>query len=330
MPLVAGCRTRVVVALRRLGAVAGISLTIGAADAAAQPFPEQSVRMIVGFTAGGGSDAVARLLAQELNKIWGKAVVVENRPGADGSIASAAVANSRPDGYTLDVISNAHTITPSVSTLPYDPVASFEPITQIAEQPNILLVHPSVPVHSVAELIAYAKANPGKLAYGSSSSGTSPYLAMEMLKQMAGIDLLHVPYKGSAPALLGLLANDVQLMFGGLSTVYPQVQAGKLRAIAISSLARDRTVPDLPTVSEAGLPGFSAATWYGVLAPAGTPPAVVRKLNADAVSAIRSPDMLQRFAASGGFIPIGSSPEEFRRLIIADIARWANVVRNIK
>jgi tripartite-type tricarboxylate transporter receptor subunit TctC len=307
-------------------AAAGLALSPQASKA---EFPEQPVTMIVGFSAGGGTDTVARLIATELSEVWGQTVVVENQPGADGSIAAATVANAEPDGYTVAVVSNAHTISPSTRELPYEPVESFEPITLIASQPNLLLLHPSIEANTLQELIELAKSKPGELTFGSSGAGTSPYLAMERLKQMAGLDMVHVPYKGSAPAVLGIVSGEVDLMFGAVSTTLPHVKEGALKAIAVSTKERIPNAPDVPTVDESGLAGFQAASWYGILAPAGTPKDVVAKLNADIVAVLKSEEMSARLAEMG-FDLVANSPEEFTEVLREDITTWGQVIANIK
>lgn len=292
-------------------------------------YPERPVRLIVGFSPGGGTDIVARLLAQSLSDSWGRAVVVDNRPGADGSIGTAIVAQAPADGHTLAMVTNAHVITPHTLRLPYDPVRDFAAITQVASVPNLLIVHPSVPARGVRELVALAKAAPGSLRFGSSGRGTTPYVAMEKFRQMAGLDLVHVPYKGSSPALLALLTGDVQLMFGGVSVTLPRHREGKVRAIAVSSRERNAAAPEIPTVAESGLAGFEAYTWYAWLAPARTPPAVVERINADVVRAIGSPPVRAALHRQG-FTPIAGSPSDAARVIRAEIADWGRVLRDAR
>jgi tripartite-type tricarboxylate transporter receptor subunit TctC len=314
----------------RVVRLAGVlALAVHAATAMAQSYPLKSVRLIVGFAPGGGTDTLARLAAKHLHASWGQPVVVENRAGADGSIATEITARAAADGYTIVMISNAHTITPFQRKLGYDPVNDFAPVTQVASTPNLLLVHPSLPVRSVQELVALAKQRPGELSFGSSGSGTSPYLAMELLQQMAGIDMVHVPYKGSAPAVADLVGGHVQLMFGAVSTVLPYVRANRLRAIAVSSATRIAATPAVPTVSESGLPGFEARTWYGVLAPARTPPEIVQKLSTDIGTVLHQPEVLG-YLAKTGFDAVGNSPEAFLGVIRADMAKWGRVIQRTK
>ena len=314
-----------------LGAVAIAAIAAAIPLQAHAEFPERPVQMIVGFSAGGGTDTVARLVAEKLSEAWGQSVVVENRPGADGSIAAAAVATAPADGYTVAVVSNAHTITPSMGKVPYDAIESFEPITLMASQPNLLLLHPSIEANSVAELIALAKAKPGDLTFASSGEGTSPYLAMQRFMQMTGTEMVHVPYKGSAPAVLGIVSGEVQLMFGAVSTTMPHVKDGALKALAVTTPARLAGLPDIPTVAESApeLAGFQAASWYGVLAPKGTPPEVVKKLNEGMVQALTAPEMKARLEEMGVDV-VANSPEEFKQAIADDIATWAEVIANIK
>lgn len=314
--------------LRRtfLAALASAALLPLAAQAQ-DKFPSQPVHLIVGFSAGGGTDTASRVVAEKLSQIWGVSVVVENRPGADGSIAAATVAASPPDGYTVAVVSNAHTITPSTTKLSYDPIGSFRPVTLIASQPNLLLVNPSIPANTVEELVALAKSKPGDLTFASSGEGTSPYLAMERFKMMTGTEMVHVPYKGSAPAVLGIVSGEVDLMFGAVSTTLPHVEAGKLKAIAVSTKERIKSAPDVPTVWESGVEGFEAASWYGVLAPAGTPDDVLAVLNEGMVEALNAPEVRDRLT---GFDIVANSPDEFGAIIESDIATWADVIKNIK
>jgi tripartite-type tricarboxylate transporter receptor subunit TctC len=305
-----------------LGAILlGIGLAAQALPASAQSYPNRAVRIIVGFAPGGGTDTLARLIGPRLSEMWKQPVVIENRAGADGSIAAAAVAQMPPDGYTLAMVSNAHTITPSEYKLPYDPIKSFTPVTEVAYVPDILLVNPSLPVNSIDELIALAKAKPGTLNYGSSGSGTGPYLEMRLLSKMAGIDLVHVPYKGSAPAVVALLSGEVQLMFGAVSTTLEQVRGGKLRALGISSAEPSPAAPDIQPVGKV-LPGFESSVWYGLLAPAGTPAAVAEKVSADIRAVLAMPEVKDRLAGLG-FTIVANTPEQFTGIIASDIKRWS-------
>lgn len=294
----------------------------------AQTYPARPVRLVVGFATGGGTDVLSRIIARKLADTWAHPLVVDNRPGADGAIATELVARAVPDGYTLVMVSNAHTITPFQRTLNYDPVKDFIPVIEVASTPNLLLVHPSVPAKNVSELIALAKSKPGALTYGSSGSGTSPALSMELLKSLTGTQIVEVPYKGSTPAVLDLLGGHIQLMFGAISTVKQHVDSGKLRAIAISSPKRWSSFPDLPTVSET-IPGFEAASWYGVLAPTGTPPAIIAKLQSDIATALQAADV-RSFITGEGFEVIGNKPDEFAQVIARDMQKWGNLIRSFK
>ena len=307
-----------------LTAFISLFLTIGL-SARAQTFPAKSVRLVVGFATGGGTDTIARVIGKKLAATWPHPLVVENRPGADGSIATELVANSPPDGHTLVMVSNAHTITPFQRSLAYDPVKDFAPVTLVASTPNLLLVHPTLPVKNVKELVALAKVRPGQLSYGSAGAGVVTNLAMELLKTMTGTNIVHVPYKGSSPAVIDLVGGHIQLMFGAVPTVGPHVKSGKLRAIAISSPERWPSFPDLPTVSES-LPGFETASWYGVLAPAGTPPAIVNKLQNDMAGALQSPDV-RAVVTGSGFEVIGNKPDEFAQVIQRDMQKWGKLIR---
>ena len=307
--------------------ISGIAIVL-ASHAFAQSYPAKPVRMVVGFAPGGGTDIMARVISKRLVDTWPHALIVENRPGADGSIATELVAKSTPDGYTLVMVSNAHTITPFQRKLGYDAVKDFAPVTLVASNPNLLLVHPSLPVRNVKELVALAKARPGQLAYGSSGGGTSPYLAMELFKSLTGTDIVHVPYKGSNPAVTDLVGGHIQLMFGAVSTTLPHVKSGKLRAIAVSSPTRWPSVPNLPTVSESGLPGFEAATWYGLLAPAGTPQPILAKLHNDIAGVLHQADV-KSFGMQQGFETVGNKPEEFAEIIRRDMQKWGKLLRSL-
>jgi tripartite-type tricarboxylate transporter receptor subunit TctC len=311
-------------------ALLGTALLVLPAIANAQTpaYPTKPIRLVVPFPAGGATDIFAREVAKHLTETWGQSVVVDNRPGAGGNIGSELVAKAPPDGYTLEMGTvGTHAINASLySKMPYDHVKDFVPVILVAGVPNVLVVNPSVPVNSVQELIAYAKANPGKLNFASSGSGTSIHLSGELFKVMAGVQMTHVPYKGSAPALQDLLGGQVQLMFDNLPPSLPQIKAGKLRALAVTSATRAPALPDTPTVAESGLPGFEASSWFGVLAPAGTSPAIVAKLNAEIAKWLASPEAKEKLAAVGANIG-GGTPEDFARHIQSETAKWAKVVK---
>lgn len=303
-------------------------LLLAAGHAAAQ-FPERPVRLLVGFAVGGGTDISTRVIAKSLSELWGKSAVVENRPGADGSIASAEIARAKPDGYNVLVTTTAIAITPSQRKEPWDPIASFEPITLVGSGHQIAVVHPSMPVRNVKQLIALARAKPGAITYGSSGTGTVPYLATELFALETGIKMVHVPYKGGGPAVIGILSGETQLLFNAIVPVLPSIKAGRLRAIAATSPKRHFLVPEIPTLIESGLPGFDTATWYGIFVPAKTPKEVVQKLNEDLVKVIRSPEVRSNLEAQG-YTVNGTSPEELARLVKSELARWSRVINAIK
>jgi tripartite-type tricarboxylate transporter receptor subunit TctC len=306
----------------------GLACTLAAAPAAAQPaWPSKPIRMIVAFVPGGGTDIVARLLAPRFSDALGQTVVIDNRGGAGGNIGTEAAARAAPDGYTLlmgNVAPNA--INASLAPVPFDPVKDFAPISQVAITPNVLVVHPALPVKSVKELLALARSKPGALAFPSAGNGTSSHLAGELLKSIAKVDMLHVPYKGGGAALADLLGGQVQLMFATTPAAMPQVKAGRLRAIAVTTKARSQALPDLPTMIESGVPNYEAATWYGLLAPAATPRAVVDRMHVETVKILATPDLREKLVAQG-FEPVGSSPAEFAAYIQSQIETWAKVIR---
>ena len=299
-----------------------------AALAAAQTYPSKSVRMVVPFAAGAGSnDIMARLMAQKLSDSFAHQFVVDNRPGASGIIGTDIVAKAPPDGYTVLMMSLTFTVLPSLfSKLPYDTLKDLTPVTMVASAPLMLVVNPSVPAKSVAEFIAYAKANPGKLNFGSGGAGATPHLAGEMLKSMAGIQVTHIPYKGGAPALADLIGGQIQFMCENIPGTLPFVKAGKLRALAITDLKRSPLLPDLPTLDESGLKGYQIVGWNGMFVPAGTPQAIVTKLYTGVSSALALADVKERLAILGAD-GVGDSPQHFAAFIKADIAKWAQVVK---
>jgi tripartite-type tricarboxylate transporter receptor subunit TctC len=298
-------------------------LAVAALAVHAQPFPAKPVHIVVPFPPGGGTDSLARIMQPELQKAWGQAVIVENKPGASGQIGADAVAASAADGYTLMMSSTA--------SLTQKNVDRFAPVTLVSASPYVIVVNPRVPAANVRELIAYAKANPGKLSFGSSGTGAASHLAGELFKSMAGVDMLHVPYKGTGQAVTDLLAGQIEVMFAPGETVMPHVQAGKLRALAVTSLRRATALPQLPTAAESGLPGYEAIGWFGLLAPAATPPALVAKLSADANQVLADPEVKRKMLAMGAE-PSGNSPQAFGDFIRADMAKWARLMaeRGIK
>jgi tripartite-type tricarboxylate transporter receptor subunit TctC len=290
-------------------------------------YPSKPVRFIVPSSAGGGTDIVARAIAQKLSEALGQQFVVENKPGAGQMIGLEAAARAPADGHTLVMSASTLAINPVMyRKVPYDPVRDFAPITQAASLPNVLVVHPSLPVKSVAELIALAKREPGRIAYASAGIGTSPQMSVELLKSLAGIDMLHVPYKGTGPGVVDLLAGQVGVMAPNVLTALPHIKAGRLRALAVTSARRSEVLPDVPTVAETGVAGYESVQWYGVLAPAGTPRDIVQRLHAEISRALHAKDVRERLAADGAE-PVGSSPEEFAAFIRAEIAKWARVAK---
>ena len=295
--------------------------------AAAQPYPSKPVRIIVNFPAGGIADIYARIIGQKAQESWGQPVVVENRTGAGGNIGAEAVAKSAPDGYTLNMSAiGPHAINVSLfSRMPFDPVKDFAPVAHVLEAEGLLVVHPSVPGSSVSELIAYARANPGKLTFASAGMGTASHLAGELFKSMARVEMTHVPYKGNVPAITDLLAGQTSLLFATMPTVLPHARAGKLRALATIGAGRASATPDLPRVGES-LAGFEVNNWIGLFAPAGTPSDIVRRWNGEVMRIMQSPEIQARLPNEGArFMPM--TPEQFAAFQRSEIAKWAPVVR---
>lgn len=297
-------------------------------SAFAQAYPTKPIRIIVPFPAGGGADLWARIIGQKLGEAWGQNVIVDNRAGASGIIGTELVSKAAPDGDTLLLgTTGTHATNPVVfRKLPYDPLRDFAPITNFVDTPFMLVVHPSIAVKSLQDLIGFAKARPGQLTFASFGNGSSAHLAGELFKSMAKIDLLHVPYKGGPPAVSDLVGGQVSMMFNSLPAVVPQVKAGRLRGIAIASPQRANSSVEVPTFAEAGLPGVEAGSWYGVFAPARTPEAVVAKLHSGIAAVLKLPDVQQRLTAEGA-VAIGNSPEQFAAQIKGDIAKWGKVVQ---
>jgi tripartite-type tricarboxylate transporter receptor subunit TctC len=289
--------------------------------------------MIIPFPPGGTTDILARIAAQKLSEALGQQVVPDNRPGASGNIGTEVAAKSPPDGYTLVTAPGSTlTIHPSLyAKLPFDPLRDFAPVTILAAVPNLLVVHPSLPVRTVKELIALAKSKPDQLNYASTGAGQSTHLSMELFKYMAGVKITHIPYKGSAPAVTDLLGGHVSLMFDNMPSALPHAKAGKIRALAVSTLKRSPSAPDVPTVAESGIPGFEVSVWFAVLAPAKTSPEIVDRMNKILVKALQSADVREKLSALGAE-PIGNTPDQFTAQMKSDIAKWAKVVKaaNIK
>jgi len=297
------------------------------AQAPGANYPAKQIRVIVPFPAGGPTDAIARAIGQKLSETWGQPVIVDNRPGAGGNIGTELAAKSPADGYTLFIGTVANAINQSLfAKLPFDFVRDFAPVTQNYVTGLILAVHPSLPAHSVKELIALAKAHPGQLSYSSSGVGGTPHLAGELFNSMAGVTMVHVPYKGSAPAIADLLGGHIQLTFDNMLTVLPQVKAGKLRGLAVTMTTRSPLTPELPTVAEAGLKGFEVKSWNGVVVPTGTPKEIIARLNGEIVRILRQPDLREKFLVQGVEL-VPTTPEEFGAFIKQDIAKWAKVIQ---
>src|SRR5213594_4273015 len=302
----------------RAPASAGVALLFLAAAAFAQTFPSKPVRIVVPFPPGGGADTLARIMEPRLAGIWAQAIVVENRPGASGHIGADFVAKSAPDGHTL--------LMSSTASLTEKNVGQFAPVSLVSASPYVVTANPKVAASDIRGLIALAKASPGKLSFGSSGTGAASHLSAELFKSMAGVDLLHVPYEGTGQALTDLLAGHVNLMFAPAQTVMPYVQAGKLKAFAVTGARRSQTLPDLPTVAESGLPGYEAVGWFGLLAPAATPKPLVRQLSADANRVLSDSETRTRMQALGAD-PSGNTPEEFARFIRGDQAKWSRLMK---
>ena len=297
------------------------------ANAQEPPYPSKPVRIISPFQPGGGTDLLARIIGQKLTESLGAIFIVENRPGAGGVLGADIVAKSRPDGYTLLTVSASHSINPSIyKKLPFDTVRDFAPITTLASGPGLLVVHPSLPVKSTREFIAFVKARPGLLSYASAGTGTPPHLGAELFKTMAGIDMAHIPYKGNGHAYNDLLSGQVPVMFPNVSTAMQFVKSGRLRALAVTSSSRTRIAPELPTVSESGVPGYELNSWYGTLAPAGTSQAIVNRLQQEIAKALNLPDIREKLV-SQGMEPAPITAAEFSALITSEIAKWAKVAK---
>ncbi len=321
---IVGANERIACGLPALALLLALPASIGVA----QGYPDRQVRVIVPYAPGGSTDIAGRLVAQRLTVELKQPVVVENRDGAGGNIGADLVAKANPDGYTLLVgTAGGITINPSLyKAMPFDPVKDLAAVAYFGSTPNILVVHPSLPVKSVRELIALSRARPGQLNYASAGSGGAVHLAAELFRSMAALDMVHIPYKGSAPALTDLLGGQTQLMFSTLPPALPYVKAGKLRALGVTGIVRSSLVPDLPTISEAGLKGYEITQWWGMLAPARTPPEVVVRLNADINRVLRQPELVQQFAALGAD-PGANTPEWFAAYIRSETAKWAKVVK---
>jgi len=317
-------------ALTRFCCMAFVLLCIvceGDEQASAQDYPGKPIRIIVPYPPGGFNDTLARTLGHRLTQKWGQPVIVDNRPGAGSTIGTNLAAKASPDGYTLLIASFAFAVNPALyASLPYDPDRDFAPIVLAATTPNLLVVNPQLPVQSIKDLVAFAKANPGKLNYASAGNGSSNHLSMELFKMLTGIDIVHVPYKGSAPAVNDLMGGQVNLMFDNAPNVLQQVKAGKLRALAVSSKQRLPIVKELPSVAEAGVPGFDVSVWFGVLAPANTPRSVIHRLNTE-INAILQLSQIRQDFTNQGVETAGGTPEEFALFLAAQRTKWFKVVK---
>ena len=296
-------------------------------SAQAQSYPAKPIRLVVPLAAGGPSDHMARALAQKLSEGIRQSVIVDNRAGASGVIGTEIVAKSPPDGYTLLLAQTAITVNASlVPKLPYDTLRDLEAVSQLTSAPYLLAVHPSLPVKSLQQLIAFAKARPGQLNHGSAGSGTGPHLAMELLMQRTGMKLTQITYKGGGPALIDFVAGQTQVFMSNIVIILPQAKAGKVRALAVSSATRSQVAPEVPTIAESGVPGYSEGAFHGVMAPAGISKAIVEKLHTEIVKAMRSPDVLGRLTAEGAEV-VASTPQEFDARLRADIDKWAKIIK---
>lgn len=319
---------RALIVAMACGACNAVTLPALAAQSDAQNYPLRPVRLIDPYAPGGGSGVVARLVTAKLSDAWGKQVIVDNRPGAAGAIGTEIAMRAAPDGYTLVMgTSGSIAISPNINKVPYDPLKDLIPITQTSGQAMLVVLHPAVAINSAKELIAFAKAQPNKLAYSSSGSGGSGHLAVELFQSIAKVSMTHVPYKGSGPAVLAVLGGEVQLGFNNILAVLPHVNGGRLKAIAVTSSKRAAALPNVPTLAESGVTGYEAMSWNGMFAPAKTPRAIVHKINAGVVRALNSPDVREKLVAMGSD-PVGSTPEEFYAYVKTELARWGKVIRD--
>jgi len=298
--------------------------------AAAGEYPEKPIRFIVPYAAGGTTDLLSRAIAQKLSEAFGQSVVADNRPGAGGNVGADIAAKSPPDGYTMlmaPVSPMAINVTLYGSKMGFNPEKDFAPVTLVAKVPLVVVVHPAVPANTLKELIALAKSRPGQLNYGSAGNGSSNHLVGEMLKTAAGIDMVHIPYRGGGPGMMALLAGQIDVLMGQVPTVTPTVKAGRLRALAVSGTQRSPALPDVPTMAEAGLPGFDATAWYCIVVPAGTPKPIIARLNAELVKILKSPDIRARLVSEGADVET-STPEELAEFIRAEIPKWAKAIKD--
>jgi len=309
----------------------GVALLMIAAASAcwaqdAAKYPAKPIRMVIALAPGGGVDTSGRLLGQKFTDAWSQQVVAENRPGAGGTIAAEVVARAAPDGYTLLMQSMSHAITPALYKLPYDTIKDFAPIALFVQSPSILAVHPSLPVKTVKDLIAFTKKHPDEILFSSSGTGSGQHLTMELLNRMAGLQFVHIPYKGTAPSILDLVAGRVSVTSASAISTIPHVRAGRLRALAVASAKRSPSVPDLPTIAESGVPGFAVDQWYAVFGPAGMPKEIIAKLYAEIARTVANPEIRERLLTMG-LDPVGMPPEEFTEYLKAETIKWGKLVR---
>ena len=308
-------------------ALAAFAFLIAGPAHAQDPYPSKPVRIVVPFPSGGVADPLARVVARSLSQKWGQPVIVDNRPGASGNIGMAEGAMAKPDGYTLVLAATGNlTVNPHLFKLPFDITRDLQPVTLVANSPNVLVINPSIPARTFEEFVDYARANPGKLNFSSPGEGTGTHLAGELLDIEAGLDTVHIPYKGLAPAITDLLSGQVQYMFAGISSVLVHIKEGKLVALAIASPERSPKLPNVPTIDESGLPGFDATSWFGLVTRTGTPPAVIRKIQLDVAEALKSAAMRTQLE-SFGLEPVGNTPAEFAEMIAAESSRWKGVIK---
>jgi tripartite-type tricarboxylate transporter receptor subunit TctC len=309
-----------------LAAVLSATLVLGTSPATAQDYPKKPIELIVPFVAGGTTDTIARLVAQHLSEAWSQPVIVSNRPGAGSTIGHQVVARAPPDGHVLLVTTISFAIAAATQKLPFDPIKDFAPITELASLPLILVVHPSVPASNLAEFVAMAKSKPGGWDFASSGVGTSPHLAAELFKHMAGIDLVHLPFKGNAEAMNAFLGGHVKIYFALAPAVLQHIRAGTVRPLAVTTALRLPDLPDVPTIAEQGFPGYEISSWQAMFAPAGTPKDVIAKINGELVRMLRTPEVAARISHEGAD-PIGSTPEAFAERVKSEIAKWTKVAK---
>lgn len=297
---------------------------------AAETYPQKPIRLVIPFSPGGGTDVLARALQDKLEKTLGNSLIIDNRPGAGGTVGCALVARSAPDGYTLLLTSASYTFAPSIyKDLAYDPIKDFKPITMFASTPNILVVHPSMPVKNVKQLIALARKRPGEILYGSAGRGSNLHLTTELFKYMAKVDLKQVPYKGGGPAQIALMSGEIQVLFAGFQSAIPFVKSGQMRALALTTKKRSPILPDVPSIDEAGVPGYDKAGWFGFFAPAGVPEPIITHLYHAVAKVLKDPATV-KFLAHDGATAVGNPPAEFDAYVRAEIAQWAKLIRDMK